>query len=104
MHFCLQFDYKWFIFNLAVWDFLLCLGFLTIQPYYMGYSHLPVTEGCKIWGIVLFGVACCTITGIPLLSFNRYIALYHNAKYSRIFRKRNIVIMVSVAGILGMIW
>ncbi len=68
--------YKWFLLNIAFWDFLFCLFSVTAQLHYLANENEHKIQACKVWGYIYYGVGVSTVTALPLVSINRAAELH----------------------------
>uniref|UniRef100_A0A915JCB1 G-protein coupled receptors family 1 profile domain-containing protein n=1 Tax=Romanomermis culicivorax TaxID=13658 RepID=A0A915JCB1_ROMCU len=87
-------DYRWFLYNLAVINFFYTLNMFIFQPYITLKDMDPKGDWCFITG---FLVMMCAVGGVisqPLLSINRYFAMFYPEKSKKFFKKPYCICMV----------
>lgn len=80
--------------NLSTADLLVCSAFVFGQTQYILYREQINPIGCQWLAFFTFMTAFYEFIFPPFLSINRYIALYYNELYDRIYTAKNILYMV----------
>lgn len=80
--------------NVSTADLLYCVLFVFGQPWYILYREELNPVGCRWLAFVNFLTAFVEFTFPPILAINRYISLYNNQYYDRIYTKGNIALMI----------
>ena len=81
--------------SLAIADLLFCSIYLPITI--IGWFIEEVTETfCTIIFIFYFGFCMASMMSLVAITINRYILLYHNVKYDKIYSTLNTIIMISM--------
>lgn len=81
--------------NLSTADLLFSVLFVFGQPWYILYREQLNPIGCQWLAFANFLTAFFEFMFPPLLAINRYISLYHNQYYERIYTGRNITLMIA---------
>lgn len=84
------------IMNLSAADFSLCASFLFGQTFYILWHEQLPPAGCHFLSFFHFTMAFASFIFPPVLSINRYISLYHNHYYRKIYTKQNVFKMVGL--------
>ena len=81
--------------SIATADMLFCTIYLPITI--IGWFIEEVTETfCTIIFIFYFGFCMASMMSLVAITINRYILLYHNGKYDKIYSTLNTIIMISM--------
>lgn len=86
-----------FIANLSVSDFLCTAVFLSGQNFYILWRETMPASGCAWLAFINVIAAMQEFVFPPFLAINRYISLYHQQHYDRIYTGRNMVLMAASA-------
>lgn len=87
-------DYYLFFYALSIVDVIFCLSIFVSQPFLTVLDVESDTLFCKILGCITVASGNCAISTQTLLSFHRYICLYHSKLKKKFFSTRNNIIML----------
>ena len=81
--------------SLATADLLFCS--ITLPITVIGWFIEDYTETfCRIIYNSYFGICMASMMSLVAITINRYILLYHNVKYDKIYSTLNTIIMISM--------
>lgn len=94
--------HEWLLFNLALVDFLLCLNNVALE------APFVISPGdrieCKIAGAIDYFLGTLSFFTPPLVAYNRYLSLYDNQKYQRVFTTRNLYLGCGSFVVFAICW
>lgn len=81
--------HDWLFFTIALGDCMLCLNNVVLEaPFVIDHDRVE----CKIAGAIEYIFGAFSFFSPPLVAYNRYLSLYDNQKYKRIFTNRNVAL------------
>lgn len=93
--------HEWLLFNLTLGDFLLCLNNVVLEaPFVLNFN----TAECKIAGAIDYFFGTSSFFTPPLVAYNRYLSLYDNPRYVKLFTNRNVFLAYGCILLFGLIW
>lgn len=82
--------HDWLLLNLACIDLMLCLNNVAMEaPFIVNFRNV----GCEIAGFTDYFFGMLSFTVPPTVAFNRYLSLYNQNLYKRLFTRNKVAMM-----------
>lgn len=87
-------DYTWFLRRMCTLNTVYCLNSCTLQVMVLVLDYQVDTPFCHVVGILLATFSLGGICVQPMLTLNRFVAIYHRYYERKIFNGRNNILML----------
>lgn len=95
--------YALFLTCVSVMNLIYSVANGLLQPFVLVFNLQPKTITCSIIGIITSASGLGCIFNQPFVALNRFIALYHSRKYSKIFSIKNRTLMITFTSTLSIL-